>query len=166
MENNSIEMPEYLIEQLENGTLEDAIVLDKNGNWWHNGEPFKNRKIIDFFNKSIAKADDGIWVLQYDKYIYPITVEDVPIFITGVRFEGFSDFEKVIMNLSSGTEEILDVNTLVYRNSTLYCTVGNGEFPAKFMRSPAFHVLDRLDENNGHYYLTMCGRRIPLKQDG
>lgn len=165
MEEKIIEIPEELRELMESGNLEDHIVFDKNGKWWHNGEPFINKKIIDLFNQSICLTTEGDFVLQYDRYIYPVTVEDAPVFITGARFEGFGEFEKVIVNLTTGKEEELDISSLVYKNNTLYCTVGDGTFMAKFHRSPAFHVLDRLDESNGHYFLNICGKQLPLKQE-
>lgn len=165
MTDKIVEISDYLRSLLEAEKLEDEIILDKNGKWWHNGEPFSNKKIIDFFNQSICLTVEGTYVLQYDRYVYPITVEDVPVFITGARFEGFAQFEKVYINLSTGKEEELDVSTLVYKNNTLYCRVGDGTFEAKFHRSPAFHILDRLDESNGHYFLNICGRQVPLKQE-
>ncbi len=165
MSEQIVEVTDYLRQILESENPEDVIILDKNGRWWHNGEPFKNRKIIDFFNQSICITTEGTFVLQYDRYIFPITVEDVPVFITGARFEGFAEFEKIFINLSTGKEEELDISTLVYKNNTLYCNVGDGTFTAKFHRSPAFHVLDRLDESNGHYFLNICGKQIPLKQE-
>jgi len=165
MEQNKLELPELLMEQLESGTLEDEILLNKDGNWFHNGQPFQNKKIIDLFNKSICITEDGTYVISYDKYIYPIIVEDAPVFITGVRFEGIAEFEKILLNLTTGNTEELDIDTLCYKNNTLYCRVGRGEFPAKFKRSPAFHILDRLDESRGEYFLNICGKRINIKQD-
>lgn len=143
----------------------DEILLDKNGEWWHNDTPFTNKKIIDFFNRSICRTSEGTYVLQYDRYIFPIIVEDAPVFVTGVRFDGFAQCERIFLNLSTGQVEELNIESLVYRNSTLYCMIGDGSFMAKFKRSPAFHILDRLDESNGHYFLNICGRQIPLKQE-
>ncbi|MCP4134660.1 MAG: DUF1285 domain-containing protein [bacterium] len=167
---NNIEIPEYIEDLLKAGEQIDEIRLDKEGNWFHNGVGFENKKIIDFFNKSIAKTKEGEYVLHYDRYVYPIIVEDTPIFITGVRFEGFADFEKVFLNLSTGNTVELDPATLYYNsnNNALYCTVStegiDEGFPAKFKRSPSFHILDRLDETNGSYFLNICGKRISLKQ--
>jgi len=161
----SIEIPEYIKDLIKSGTEIDEIRLDKNGKWFHNREPFTNSRIIDFFNKSIAITSDGQYVLHYDIYTYPIIVEDVPVFVTGVRFEGQDKFEKIFMNLSTGTSEQLNTETLIYRNNTLYCTLNSNSFPAKFNRSPSFHILDRLEEKNGEYFLDICGKRINLKQE-
>ena len=117
-----------------------------------------------FFNSSINITADGTYVLHYSNFVYPIIVEDVPVFITGVVFEGFGPFEKILINLSTGETEELDISTLYYKkDSSLYCRVLNKKFPAKFQRSPSFHVLERLDEIEGNYFLNICGSRILLQ---
>ncbi len=167
MTDKTIVIPEEIREKIESGEFViDEIILDKDGNWFHNGQPFTNQKIIDLFNRSIHITEDGSYALHYDVYTYPIIVEDVPFFISGVRFDGFGDFEKIFINTSDGGTEELDICTLYYRksNNALYCRIKEGVFPAKFRRSPSFHVLERLDEVNGEFILNLCGRKISLNQ--
>src|SRR5208337_4258160 len=99
------ELPEELKELFERKELADDIRLDKNGIWHHNGQPFKNQRLIDFFNRSIQVTRDGSYVIHYDMYTYPITVEDAPLFITGVVFRGFLQYEKITLNLTNGNSE-------------------------------------------------------------
>lgn len=168
MTDKTIEIPEEIKEKISSGEfIIDEIILDKDGNWFHNGQPFSNKKIIDLFNRSIHITEDGTYALHYDVYTYPIIVEDTPYFISGVRFEGFGDFEKIYINISDGESEELDIDTLYYRktNNALYCRIKDGVFPAKFRRSPSFHVLERIDEVNGDFILNLCGRKIHLKQE-
>ena len=161
------ELPEEIKELFESRKLADEIRLDKEGKWFHNGEPFINKRIIEFFNKSVSMTADGTYVLHYGKYTYPIMVDDTAIFITGVRFTGFGVFEKIFINLSTLEEEELDIDTLYYKeNGALYCRVREGRFPAKFQRSPSFHILERLDERDGRYYITLCGKTIFLNTEG
>jgi hypothetical protein len=159
------ELPNELKKLFENKELEDEIRLDKNGTWHHNDQPFKNQKLIDFFNKSINVTMDGTYVIHYDTYTYPITVEDAPLFVTGVVFRGFLQYEKITMNLTNGKTELLDVNTLYYKNKALYCRVENGKLIAKFKTSPSYHILDRIDEIDGKYYLKLSGQKILLQQE-
>ncbi len=159
-------LPEFIEELFFTDEPIDEIRIDTEGRWFHNGIPFTNKKIIDFFNRSIRLTSDGVYVIHYDHYTYPIVVEDVPIFITGVRYQGFGDFERVWCNLTTGIEEELDTSTLRFNmnNNALYCRVMDGVFPAKFYRSASFTLLERLDEKNGRYYLNICGKSIELKQ--
>ena len=165
MEEKYPEIPEYLKKLIESGKGLDEIKIDRDGQWFHNGEPFANKRIVDFFNRCIDVTKDGIYVIRYGSFVYPITVEDVPVFISGVRFKGLGVFEKVLITASSGKEEELDVKTLLYKeNSGLYCYVKNGKLPAKFRRSPCFQILERLEESDDTYYLNICGKKIVLAE--
>lgn len=158
------EIPEYLKDLLESGQTIDDIFLDKEGNWFHNGEPFVNEKIKSFFSRSVDITADGQYVIHYSHYTYPIRVEDAPYFVTGVQFEGFGPFERVFLTLSSGTSEELDPSTLFCRkNNALYCKIRKGRLVAKFKRSPSFNILERLEEtSDGRYYVRICGVNIDL----
>ena len=81
MEKDYPELPEEIRELLERGEKIDEIRLDKDGNWFHNGQPFSNKKIIDFFNRSINITRDGTYVIHYDRYTYPIIVDDAPLLV-------------------------------------------------------------------------------------
>ena len=44
------EIPDEIKKLLAQGEKIDEIRLDAEGNWFHNGQPFTNQRIIDFFN--------------------------------------------------------------------------------------------------------------------
>ncbi len=159
------EIPDYLLDLIRKGQAIEEIRLDREGVWTHNGETFTNQRIIEFFNRSVNVTADGTYVLHYADYTYPIVVEDAPVFVTGVTIHGFGFFERIEMNLTLGETEFLDVDTLYYRNSVLYCRVRDGMLKAKFKRSPMFHILERLDEIDGKFYVTLCGKKIELREE-
>lgn len=165
MEPQYPEIPEYIRELIASGNTIDEIFIDREGTWFHNGEKFINEKIINFFTRSLDVTADGEYVIHYGSYTYPVKVEDVPLFITGVTFNGFGNFETVTMNLSSGETEELNCNSLYFKkNNALYCKVKNGRMPAKFKRSPSFEILERLEEDgSGSFYLRLCGQIIKLE---
>lgn len=158
------EIPEYIRELFETGELEE-IRIDAEGTWLHAGEPFVNQRIIDFFNRCVDVTADGMFVIRYGPFVHPIVVEDAPVFITGVRFEGFGEFERVFVMPTTGVEEELDLGGLGYRRSGgLYCRVKNGRLQAKFKRSPSFQILERLEESEDTFYITLRGQRIVLTE--
>ena len=158
------EIPDEIKKLFEEHAI-DEIRLDAEGNWFHNGEPFTNQRIIRFFNSSITITRDGTYVLHYANFTYPIVVEDAPIFVTGARFEGFADFEHVILTLSSGEEEELSIATLHIRKAAeLYCYVRNNTMLARFKRSAAFTILERLEESDDIFYVTIAGNKIVLEE--
>ncbi|MCU0844275.1 MAG: DUF1285 domain-containing protein [Spirochaetes bacterium] len=164
MPDDYAEIPDYIRELIDAGELEE-IRIDAEGNWSHAGESFQNQRIIDFFNRSIDVTADGIYVIRYGPFVHPIVVEDAPVFITGVRLEGFGDFERVFVTPTTGIEEELDINTLGFRRpGGLYCRVREGRLQAKFRRSPSFQILDRLEESDDTFYITLCGQRIILTE--
>ena len=164
METQLPELPDYIKDLMASGHGIDEILIDKEGTWYHNGEKFTNEKIIHFFSKSVGITADGQYVIHYGDHVYPIQVEDTPYYITGVTFTGFGNFEKVILNLSSGETEELDCNTLYCRkNNALYCKIKHGTMPARFKRSPSFNILERLEEaSDGKFYVRLCGQTIEL----
>jgi len=165
MENDYPELPEYIQELIRSGEGIEEIRLDGEGNWFHNGEPFLNERIIDFFNRSVDLGRDGMYVLHYGEFVYPIVVEDTPLFVTGVVVEGFGPMEDIRLCLSTGEEEYLDTRTLYYRQeSGLYCYVRNGRMPAKFKRSPSYQLLERLEESDDTFYLIIRGEKIVLTE--
>ncbi len=165
MDNEYPELPEEIRELLERGEQIDEIRLDRDGSWFHNGQPFANKKIIDFFNRSINITRDGTHVIHYGRYTYPIIVEDAPLFVSGVWFKGFGQWEKITINLSNGSSELLDIHSLCYKNKTLYCRAAGGRMIAKFRNSPFYHLMERIDEIDGKFYLTLCGTKIQIEQD-
>jgi hypothetical protein len=164
METQYPEIPDYIKELIASGNGIDEILIDKEGVWYHNGEKFTNEKILSFFGRSVNITAEGEYVIHYGEYTYPIKVEDAPYFVTGVTFSGFGNFEKVTLNLSSGETEELDCNTLYCKkNNALYCRIKNRTMPAKFKRSPSFHILERLEEgSDGKFHLRLCGQIIDL----
>ncbi len=161
------EIPDHIKGLIKSGEITDEIFLDKEGVWYHNNEKFSNTRIIEFFNKSINITASGEYVIHYGNHTYPVTVEDAPVFITGVIFSGFGDFETIQLNLSTGENENLDCSTLfVKENNSLYCRVKGGKLLAKFKRSPSFHILERLEEDSiGRYHLFLCGKKFELKRE-
>lgn len=158
------EIPEFLEELIRSGEQIDEIRIDAEGRWFHNGEPFKNERIAGFFNRSIDITKDGQYVIHYGEFVYPIVVEDAPLFVIGVKIEGKDKNERVMISLTSGDVETLDVKTLHYKNECLYCYVKKGRLLAKFKRTPSFELLYRLEETDDTYHIHIGGEKIVLSE--
>jgi uncharacterized protein len=158
------EIPDYIKRMMQEGEELDEIRIDSEGHWFHNGIAFKNKKLISFFNKSIDITKDGLYVINYSGFVYPIIVEDAPLFVTGFRIIKNDNEESILIALNSGEVEKLNLNTLHYKNNALYCFIKNGEIPAKFKRSPSYDLLQDIKDNDDIYYLELCGKRIVLSE--
>ncbi len=158
------DLPEEIAALFENGAPGEDIILDRNGAWRRGGDPLRDERIIDFLNRSVAAVVDGSWCIRYGHRTRAVKVEDTPVFVTGVRFNGIFLYEKITLELSSGKSELLDIYTLSYENNSLYCKVENGALRAKFMRHPSYQILGRIDEVDGLFYLNLCGEKILIER--
>jgi hypothetical protein len=86
------------------------------------------------------------------------------LLVTDLRFEGAGASERIIITLSTGEEEELDPDSLAYREPDLFCRAGKEKNTARFSRSPFIRILDGLREENGDFYLNICGRNLLLKK--
>src|SRR3954464_4980491 len=69
------------------GQLE-RIVLDEQGQWSHQGEPFLNPALIELFNRSLERTPGGTWVLHIEPFSYPVELADTPYYVHGARLQG------------------------------------------------------------------------------
>ena len=93
-----------------------------------------------------------------------ISEKDITLIVDNTSFEGIASFEKVMLELSDGTKEELDVHSLFYENDTLFCKVHGGESIASFTLSSSLFIADRLVEYDDAYYINLCGTSIFLKK--
>lgn len=159
------DIPADLSEFFEKISPEDEIVLDRNGSWRVKGAPVRDTGIIDYLNRSLTAGVDGAWRIRHGDRFRNVTVEDTAIFVTGVRYSGVFQHEKITLELSDGKTELLDIYTLSYKNNGLYCRINNGSMPVKFMRSPSYQILERIDEVGGRFYLSLCGQKILMERE-
>jgi hypothetical protein len=117
----------------EGRSRESTIVLDGDGQFWHDGERVVHPGMQVAFACWIARhPDDGRYILcnGYDWSYF--RVDDVPFFVRGVRESGAS----LLLSLSDGSQEALAPDTLrVGAREALYCSVKGRAFDARFMPS-------------------------------
>jgi len=128
---------------LEKGlTLED-IRLDAQGRWWHAGQIIEHPRIHELFSRSVDETEGGTHVLKIWRFTYPITVEDTPYFVTGVRVDASAP--AVTLRLNDGSEEALPSELTLSGENRLVARVKEGRFEARFLRT-AYHDLLQLAE--------------------
>ncbi len=107
------------------GQLEQ-IVLDEQGLWSHQGEPFQNPALIALFSRSLVRTPGGTWLVHIPPFSYPVEVRDTPYFVRSARCAG----DAVVLHLSDDSEERLEPATLRYvEGRGLYCRVKASERP-------------------------------------
>ncbi len=145
------------------GQLEQ-IVLDEQGLWSHQGEPFQNPALIALFSRSLVRTPGGTWLVHIPPFSYPVQVRDTPYYVRSARGDG----DQVLLHLSDDSEERLDPATLRYvEGRGLYCRVkaGAGRGSAARLLRPAYFALSsQISEEPGGFFFTLAGRRSPVPE--
>lgn len=160
------------------GQLEQ-IVLDEQGLWSHQGEPFQNPALIALFSRSLVRTPGGTWLVHIPPFSYPVEVRDTPYFVRSARCAG----DEVFLHLSDDSEERLDPATLRYvEGRGLYCRVragggsgrsdgGPGERPderpdsaARLLRPAYFALSSLISEEPGGFFFTLAGQRSQVPE--
>lgn len=155
-------LPEPVRRFLESGARLEAIVLDDEGEWHHEGGGFENERLKALFHRSIRRTPGGTWVLDVPPFTYPIQVADTPYHVRSLRIEGEGPDERVVMRLSDDTEEVLAPGGLRHvEGRGFYCAVKDGAFQARFNRAATFALAPRLEGEEGSLWLRLgAGRTL------
>jgi hypothetical protein len=130
----------------EGRSRESTIRLDREGRFFHDGEPVTHRGMARAFASWIAHhPDDGRFILTngYDWTYF--TVEGTPFFVVGVR----RDAAGPVLLLFDGSEEPLDPGALHLDEDGIFrTTVKGGSFDARFSRNAQLELASWLEEND------------------
>lgn len=143
---------------------ESEIVLSEKGEWFHQGEPFENPKIIAFFHRAIRKDAGGEYYL-YNAYgdkeenVY-FEVEDTAYFVKRVRF----DEQKGVFHgkLNNDTEVELDLTTLEEDSrGVMYCRVLEDD-RARLDKYALVEISKHAVMEGDVVYVEVGGEKIPI----
>ena len=151
------------------GVLSDAEIerlrqsglrLDRQGQFWHEGEPVKHEGLHRAFHRWIDRLDDGRFILRLDerRFCY-IDVEDAPFIARSLRWEG----EQAIACLDNEREEALDAGHIRLDEYGVRASVGGGRFPVRLSTRAWQALTARAEERDGKLCLVMGGVEVPIE---
>jgi hypothetical protein len=156
-------LPAPVRQALSQGLRLERIVLDAEGQWWHEGEPIAHPRIIELFSRSIERTPGGTFVLHIGPFVYPIEVKDTPYRVRRVIM-GEAASLPILVELSDDSEEPLDLHSLRYeRGRGFTCEVKKdrgGPFRARFSRPAYYALAEHIEEEGGCYVLALGEQRI------
>jgi len=98
-----------------------GLVLHHDGSWTHEGQPFRNRRLREKFDRSVCylAEEAGVYVVQIGRFRGLISVEEAGFFVEDI------DLSRARVRLSDATTDTLDVATLVISaiDGALLCRV-------------------------------------------
>ncbi len=153
------EHPEfYRFPAPEGRSRESTIVLDKQGRFFHDGEPITRASMAEAFSQWIRRhPDDGRFILSNDYDWTYLTIEDAPFFVRSLRIEPTG----IILRLSDGSEEPLQKAGLRSgEDDALYCLVKDGQFEARFTPAAQTMLAPALEEDADGRVLIRLGSAL------
>ena len=156
--------------QTPNATLPKMVIpkekavfwMDGRGRWHNRHGRFEHKRIIDYFNRSIRRDEDGYYVSQVrgdirEKVYFPF--KDTPLFI--VRIIPKAPLQ---LNLNTGEAIPLDPAALFVESDQLYHNRGDERI--KFTDRALVAMTPYLDENADGFIIRIGDRTWPIPDRG
>ena len=141
-------------------TREDSgLVLDRNLDWYHDGERITHPRIIEAFNTGLVPTEDGRFQLHIGNDWAYVTVAEAAYRVIAVDH----DDRQVYLRLSDRSGEALDPATLILgSDGVLTARVKQGRALARFSRDAQFALGGLLNREGESVFVKLPGRRIPV----
>jgi hypothetical protein len=143
------------------------IYVAKDGKWYHQGAEIIHRPIFLWMIQSLEKNEEGVFIVHLNNQKCYLEVEDTPLVVVRADFvqEGTGESELIRITLNDESQEELDPETLrVSPENILYCTVKNGQFPARFLRPAYYQIAQNLEEGEaGKFVLSLKKRKYGIE---
>jgi hypothetical protein len=134
------------------------IRINTEGEWFFNGAPIVNRRVLELFNASIQPDARGGYCLHIGEETSPLTVEDTPYVVTHIERE--PDAGRFVIRLSDGASEELCLDTLyLAADNVPYCRVKSGRFSARFKRAPYYALAAFIEQEGERFFVQLNGSR-------
>ena len=140
------------------------LVIDKEGRWFQNGAEIVHGEIYRQFCAMLEHSPDGGYQVRMGREVCRVEVEDAPFVVLRVTE---LDSQRVSILLNDGTTEPFDPERFwIGADNVPYCTVKNGEFPARFSR-PAYYQIARHiqpGEKRNEFFLVLGDKRLKVRK--
>lgn len=140
---------------------EDAVFwMDRFGQWNNADGRFRHKKIIDHFNASIRRDENGYFVEQIRDAVHEkvyFHYEDTPLFVVET-----SEADPVQLFLNTGEKIPLKPGSLFIHADSLY--MKRGDERIKFSERILMRFSARLDCDGDAYYFKLGDERLRIPQ--
>lgn len=139
------------------------ISFRRDGHWYNDEERIENPRIALLFSRSLKRGPDGGYYLQVAEERAPVTVEDTPYVV--VTVEDAPDGGLIVVTNDEEREPLDPATLVVGSEHVLYCTIKEGRFRARFLRSAYYHLANRFVAEDGGkgFAIEIGGRRYPIR---
>jgi len=137
---------------------QSGLRLDKEGRFWHRGDPIEHARTQAVLHQGIHRAPDGRWATRIGRDWAYLEVEDAALWIRRIDESGPR------AQLASGEWAVFDPATIaIGQDDALYARI-RGE-RARLTRAAQLALSDALHEDQGAFFLDIAGHRHPVGRD-
>lgn len=140
-----------------------GLVLHHDGRFSHEGQPIKNRRLREHFERSVEYLpDEEKFIVRLQHFRGEVEVEEAGFFVREI------DLDTGLLTLSDGTREPLDVSTLVLSeiDAAMLCRVKReqvrGGLYARFSHASQSELLQSVEPVGELFELEVAGERVPF----
>lgn len=140
---------------------DSGLRLDREGQFWHRGEPVEHARTLAALHKGLHRAEDGRWATRIGRDWAYVDVEDAPRFVRRIDpVEG-----ELHAQLADGEWVDIDPGTLASgADDALYARLPDGE-RARLTRAAQLSLAPHLREEGGEFALDLGWRRVRIGRD-
>ena len=140
-----------------------GLVLRHDGRFLHEGEPIRNKKLREHFDRSVEYLpEEGKYIVRLGHFRGQIEVQEAGYFVRSIELASGE------LVLSAGSRERLDVASLALSpiDGALLCRVKRAivaeGLPARFSSSAQAELLLAVEERDGRSVLRLGGETVEL----
>jgi hypothetical protein len=135
-----------------------GLRLDKEGRFWHRGEPVEHERTVSVLHRGIHRAPDGRWATRIGSEWGYLEVEDAALFVQQVSVADGRLHGQLL------TGEWVDISELAHGADDALYTRVRGE-RARLSRPAQASLMPWLHDDGGRYSLQLGAQRLPIGTD-
>jgi hypothetical protein len=145
---------------------ESGLRLDREGQFWHRGEPIEHARTLAVLHRGLHRADDGRWATRIGSEWGYVDVEDAGRFLRRIEEDPEAKGQLRGQLVTDGWVRIDPASLAAGADDALYARVPPDGERARLTRAAQVSLAPLLREEGGSFLLDLAGRRFPIGRDG
>ena len=142
--------PEKWLQDLDRKRRSIDLRLDREGRWWHDGQPFDHPRLIGAFNRGLALHEESREpILRVGTQWCYIHCEDTPFIALRAQFEP----ARLVVTMNTEERVQIPTNGLTYLGEYLYALLEDGRL-VRFNRAATASLAGHLTQHADRFVLT------------
>ncbi|HXN56130.1 MAG TPA: hypothetical protein VN874_07665 [Myxococcales bacterium] len=145
---------------------ESGLRLDREGQFWHRGEPIEHARTLVVLHRGLHRADDGRWATRIGSEWGYVDVEDAGRFLRRIEEDPEAPGQLRGQLVTGDWVRIDPASLAAGADDALYARVPPDGERARLTRAAQLSLAPLLREEGGPFLLDLAGRRVAIGRDG